>query len=187
MSRAAIKVSKENIWYVSMNDFLKLDETQKEEMQKDLKEMDEYNELLDSLSRIQYFYPENPLSFIFDGNQPIIEDEQESLNKFEIELEKLFDKTSRESALVHGTTMYLVSVSGKLFLQKGSILGNFTVIEHYPNSEKSRKVAAAVRAFITNFIGMNDDEDQEGWSNYFWNRGLQIAECSIERSIPNEN
>lgn len=50
-------------------------------------------------------------------------------------------------------------------------------IEKYPDTEQSRIVAGQVRITAANFA--NPDEGlSENWSNYFWNRGLEIENCS---------
>ena len=79
-------------------------------------------------------------------------------------------------------------MTDKLKVAKGLALADFPEIQDFPNTDKSRLIASAVRAIITGFIGEGLGffgeglrDEKAGWSKYFWNRGLELENCYFPR------
>jgi hypothetical protein len=92
---------------------------------------------------------------------------------------KLLDRTSQSATYAQANAIYLMFVTEKLSVHKGSMLTEIESVVEYPTSEKSRMVASAIRASITGF-GSRDDESSRNWSTYFWRRGLELSPCQLQ-------
>ncbi|MEE9465160.1 MAG: hypothetical protein V3W14_06265 [Candidatus Neomarinimicrobiota bacterium] len=135
------------------------------------------------LHRLQLLYPKAPFEVFFQDDD--LDDDLESeattetLNRFKTNLTRLFDKTTREAIFVQGTAIYLIAAAGKLFIKKGMALADLPLLEDYPNTERSRMVAAAVRASIPSLFVGTEEPERSIWANYFWNRGLVLEKCKL--------
>lgn len=135
-----------------------------------------------SLKGLISFYPKCPLNFIFGSNKP--EPREEYLPIIKEAVSKFFDKydSLTVSALTNAvyiafcTNKLRVIVSDENFDEEKKQL-DLRLIEGYPNTEQSKIVAGQVRNSAASFA--NQEENfSEDWSNYFWNRGLEIENCS---------
>jgi len=59
------------------------------------------------------------------------------------------------------------------------VLSNFPEIQHYPDTELSKIIAAVIRSSTPIFIAEQLKITGNKWSFYFWNRGLEISECDF--------
>ena len=133
---------------------------------------------VDALSPLMSLYPEFPLGFIFDKAIIIPQDSDVEIIKSVIS--PLFDKNSKQAVSMYANAIYIAFATNKLMIvaddKKEMALANFPEIQNYPNTEESKVIAASIRASILSMIGMSDIS--KDWSNYFWNRGLEIEPCN---------
>jgi hypothetical protein len=136
-----------------------------------------------SLKGLVSFYPKCPLSFIFGSKKP--EPKEEYLPIIKESVSKFFDKYDSLTVSALTNAVYIAFCTNKLRVivsddrnsKDDSHLANFPEIEKYPNTEESRIVAAQVRIAAANFANQEENVSED-WSNYFWNRGLEIESCS---------
>lgn len=167
-------------WFVFISNFSKLKDENKKVLIKRLNEKKILVDLKSGLKRLNYFYPSNPLKFLFSEKPNKIEEEEMILEVFEKDLEKIFDKASKRSIILQSIIFYLLSITGKLKIHSDSELRDFNEINNYPNTSKSRSLASMIRTLSTNILGIQFQSNKSEWSTYFWNRGLEIAKCSTD-------
>jgi hypothetical protein len=124
------------------------------------------------------FYPEYPLNFLFEGSLPQLEAFETSLERFKDFLSTLFDKYEKPATLMQANAIYIAFVTGLLKVAEGLSLANFPAVADFPETEESKRIATSVRATVNGLGGNYLDPKQSVWSNYFWNRGLELQPCN---------
>ncbi len=164
-------------WYAPLSSFSALTKQQKGKIIEILKQEAKLDKLVVGLYPLLCLYPQFPLSFIGKVKKPNREEREIYLSHMKSVLENQYDKRSKEATFTQANAIYICFVLGKLQVTSKSSLANFPEIENYPNSEESKKIAAAIRAAINGFIGLDIAENMTNWPAYFWNRGLEIDKC----------
>jgi hypothetical protein len=126
-------------------------------------------------------YPECPLRVLFDAH-PILVNREHELDRLKRAFRETRDKSSREATIMQGHVVYLGFVSRKLHIVKGATgFDDFPELERYPDTEKSRRVAASVRASINAFFGPLDgpDDSRRKWPGYFRRRSLELEPLDL--------
>jgi hypothetical protein len=122
------------------------------------------------------WYPAHPLNALFRGAAP--SGRLEGLAHLKSILASLFDRAARDSVMVQATAIWIAFDAGKLKVAPHLALADFPKIEEYPDTERSRQVAASIRATLNQLFGdskwMASGTD---WPVAFWNRGLEIESC----------
>ena len=95
-------------------------------------------------------------------------------------LSELFDKASAKAVAMMANATYIAFCTGKLKVPGESSLAEFPEIDKYPQTEKSRRVAALVRCFTNVLVGGTVTESSREWPRRFWNRGLELGPCIVE-------
>jgi len=123
------------------------------------------------------YYPECPLRFLYSSkpnSDGVADQNREQFRKL---VEKLYDKTSKDTMMVQTTAIWLAFDAGVLKVFEGLALASFPEIEKYPHTELSRKVAASIRSSIYMLFVEAHYPASSNWPRYFWNRGLEIDRC----------
>lgn len=128
----------------------------------------------ESLESLISLYPECPLTPVF-SSYPIIESNK-ALSKMKETVFSLYDRFERDAMMVQATAVWLAFDSGTLKVNEGLALSHFPEIEHYPDTDISRKIGSSIRSTINMILG---DIEITSWPNYFWNRGLSISPCEF--------
>jgi hypothetical protein len=155
---------------------------QKNDVLKALRRLRKLGPLKGALCSFISLYPACPLNFLFENTLPSIDTSNEEFKKFKNLLSKLYDKRTIEATFMQADAIYIAFVTDKLRASKGTSLANFPGIEKYPRTEESQRIAGACRATINGFIGSDRDMTSE-WPRYFWNRGLELEPCDLNRLI----
>jgi hypothetical protein len=183
-SLAIARIAKESAdkektdWFGWLSSFSNLSEQQKSFIIEKLTAEGILDEISSAFSSFVTFYPAFPLLFLTTitpkdlGNDTVAE-----LEEIKQTLLNLYDRRSVFAMRVQATVIYLAFVNDFLKVAKGLALADFPEIENYPNTERSKEVAASIRATINSFAGLVEDAGFNSWSNYFWNRGLEIEPC----------
>lgn len=158
-----------------------LKENQRKEIIKILTEQNKLETLQYGLKSLISLYPKCPLNFLFT-EIPVHTEEDFAVIQ---ELVSVFFNQDHNLAVFALTNaVYIAFCTNKLRVivsdernsPDDSSLANFPEIERYPNTEESKKVAAAVRMNASMLLHMEKEFSTE-WSDYFWNRGLEISKC----------
>lgn len=155
----------------------RLGELDEEERKTVLRSLDQATELplvQEALESLGALYPTFPISFLAAGvAKP---DTAKSVALVRGILDYLFDRRTKEAVQVQATVIYIAFVTEMLKVQPGMSLAEFPEVEKYPTTEKSNRVAAAVRASVSTFFAV---EGASKWSREFWNRGLELLPCEL--------
>ena len=133
-------------------------------------------------------YPGCPLSFLF--GELTSKRAKVDLATFKDVVAAHYDKESVTAVRTLTNAVYIAFCTNKLKVivsDDGKAptdpkLRNLPAVEQYPKTEESRIVASEVRGAVFNLFESNHSE----WSDYFWNRGLEIEPCDYEGVLRNE-
>jgi len=142
---------------------------------------DQFQLLKDGLIIFPTFYPQCPLNFLYQGSAPVPERPDEMLEEFKKLLSTLFNRQNDPATFMQANGIYIAFLTDKLKVASGLALANFPEIENYPHTEESKRVASGVRAVTDISVMTMLKEKQSNWSAYFWNRGLEIQQCELEK------
>lgn len=186
LSKAAAAANPPSIgkWYVLTSAYSFLVEKEREDVLDTLKNGNELAALKSALADFIALYPECPLAFLFEGQVPVIKDLQQTLGLFQEFLRSFFNKGGTPATLAQAHSVYIGFVTNIMNIFEGvSSFDNFPEIEHYPETEESRLIGASVRATVgamfTFFLEEHSYSHFTPWSKYFWNRGLEITNCTF--------
>lgn len=184
LSRAASEACrKKREWFGKISDFARLTADEGRDVRWKLFEGHALESIQIALRPLLRLYPECPVGFLAEQG-PTDEDPDRSLiERVKGLLGALYDKTEPEAIFVQATFLYLAFVGGKLRVAKGLALAEFPRVEEYPRTEMSRRVAAAIRSAVPMLFVGPSRETPVTWSAYFWNRGLELEECSFRKEV----
>jgi hypothetical protein len=155
--------------------FLVLDGAQKDRLRAMLSEDGELPSIQAALDPLVALYPRCPLSFLWthvpDGGAS--RDERLSLLRRVVRV--LYDRSARFTVMTQATFIWFCFDSGRLKVFEGLALAQFPKVEDYPATELSRRIASSIRSAVLMFFGKEPPEKE--WTDYFWNRGLEIDTC----------
>lgn len=176
---AAGKVTdqKDAFFFAAASDYLKLTAEQKAVIIADLAVSKKLINYQEALSPLFHFYPSCPLNFLSPKED--IGDLSAALRCLKKILFDLFDKELKRTVFVQATVVYLAFVLGRLKVKEGLTLAHFPEVEKYPDTEMSKRVAAAIRPAVLSFFGSIKHGTQSNWPVEFWNRGMEIEACTF--------
>lgn len=133
-----------------------------------------------ALSPLSRLYPDFPLKpLVSESDLNKADDEADILWMMGL-LPNLFDKTSIAAVGMMANATYIAFITDKLKAAHDTSLADFPEVEKYPETEKSQRVAAAIRCFANSLVGGLGEEAPRDWPRYFWNRGLELSGCFLE-------
>jgi hypothetical protein len=103
------------------------------------------------------------------------------LSRFEDRVRVLENKRSRNGVLIQAQAIYMAFLSDRFKVAEGLALANFPEVEHYPDTEESLRVGAAVCATVNMMAGESLAKYSENrWVQYFWNRSLELRPMNFD-------
>lgn len=124
-------------------------------------------------------YPSFPIKWLIVKPEPA--PNADYLPRFKRLLQELLDKTSPRAATAQAHLIYAAIASGAIILPPG-MLENLEEIRQYPNTEKSKNLAASLRSITTMFVAqLSELPDGKVWSTYFWERGLELEPINYDQ------
>jgi len=166
--------------YAGTSAYSLLNEAEQKQMVELLRKSSKLSSVRQALLPLGFFYPEWPLSFLLRDNGPSKNDADPHIDIVKRLLERHFNRWDTPATMVQANAIYIAFVTGKLRVAKGLALANFPAIQNFPATEESKHVAAAVRATISVLFGGEEANQQGSWPSYFWNRGIQLEECTTD-------
>jgi hypothetical protein len=164
-------------WFALLSQYSNLDVAERGAVIAALQSTGALAQIRGGLSRLSMFYPDFPLSFLYDAP---VTPESKDLPVFKEQLAGIFDRWETRGTRVQANAIYIAFVTDMLKVFKGLALANFPAIEEFPATEESKLVAASVRATVSTCYGQFRDERSAEWISYFWRRGLDLEPCSLE-------
>ena len=174
-------------WYGTTSSFGGLGPSEAERLRQRLSDLGMLEQLQKRLAPLAVLYPECPLRFLWDGDSKDSRTDEVLLGELRPVLLAMFDKTLRDTTLAAATFTYLAFVEDVLKVATGLALADFPKVADYPNTERSREVAAAVRSTLPMFFSHPFYDPATAWPAYFWNRGLLIEPCSFGSDSDEKN
>lgn len=168
--------------FATISSFEELTKDERSCLQSELATSGELFKIQKALLPLIVFYPDCPLRFLYSTKPSLADGTDQILERFKILVEGLYDKISRDTAMVQATAIWLAFDSGVLKVFKGLALASFPEIEKYPYTELSQKVAASIRASIHMFFTEPHYPASCKWPQYFWNRGFEIDRCYFKET-----
>jgi hypothetical protein len=154
--------------------FDRLSTEQKESILWNLDKLDVLADLLAGLRPLLALYPSCPLYFL--AKQPILPEDSD-LDLIRSTVEKLYARRDVFATRVQSTVVYFSFIAGCLKVSSRTSLADFPEVERYPDTEKSKQIAANVRAVLNLLYGEFDDQTSPKWPLIFWNHGLALEDC----------
>jgi hypothetical protein len=168
-------------WLRGISDFADLSNGESAALRAELSSKGLLRMAQDELQGLIGLYPECPLKILFDAH-PILAHRDHELDRLKNALRDTRDKRSRAAMIMQGHVVYLGFVSGKLHIVRGvTTFDSFPELEHYPDTELSRQVAASVRAFINTLFGPLDGPENppKEWPRYFRRRSFELEPLDL--------
>jgi len=132
--------------------------------------------LRDTLRPLVALYPKCPLRLLWASIPP--EPDTSDIQTMRSAVDSLLDRGGRPATLAQANAIYIMFVTDKLQVYKGSILEKLESVVDYPRTDESRMVASGIRAAITGFSSQQG-EASDDWTRYFWRRGLELSPCEF--------
>ncbi|MCY4377647.1 MAG: hypothetical protein OXC31_28140 [Spirochaetaceae bacterium] len=134
--------------------------------------------LQEGLRPLVALYPRCPMGGLFT-NAPQ-RTEKEDVTVLSTTVLHLFDRHARSTVMAEACFTWLAFDAEVLKVRSDSVLSKFPLVERYPHTELSKKIAAGIRNSNRILFGPPHycDELSE-WSAYFWNRGMEVSNCSV--------
>ena len=167
-------------WWCFVSDYAQLSTEDIDGLRRHMENAGVLDPVLGSLADFLVLYPECPLSSLL-GHPPTGVVDAGYLSHFEDRLDVLRDKRSRSAVLVQAQAIYMGFVLGKLHVKSGLALADFPEVEHYPETDLSKKVGASICAMVNMLAGrMLPGYSEDAWVQYFWRRSLELRPLSFD-------
>jgi hypothetical protein len=161
-------------WWAFVSDYSRLTDRDLDGLKAHLLRKGVSEQMMEGLADFLDIFPECPISRLSDRRPTGIVDVA-YLSRFEIRMEELEDKRSRNGVLIQAQALYMGFALGKLRVKRGLALADFPEVEHYPKTEKSLAVGASICAAVNGIAGrMLPKYTEDAWVQYYWRRGLDL-------------
>jgi hypothetical protein len=132
----------------------------------------------ESLEPLISWYPECPMGLLF-AERPT-SSSHDTLQQLKTVVSSLHRRSERDPMMVQATAVWLAFDADMLKVAQGLALAQFPEIEHYPETDLSRRIGASIRGTLNVLFGSERHYSNEyPWPRYFWNRGLTIDQCEF--------
>jgi len=134
-----------------------------------------------SLYPLVSLYPKCPLNCFYDEEDKARQrgDVNSSLYTLKRVVSNCFDRRGRPAMIVQATAVYLMIVTGKMIVPKGTGLEKINDILDYPKTDESQKLGASVRASLN--VPIFNESESRWWCSYFWQHGYEISICEFPK------
>ncbi len=163
--------SESHRWFAGLSDFKHIPEDSRDDLISSLAAEGLLDNLRLALSPLQFAYPDHPLNYAL-GPEP----GEPDLVALKQVLAEMFPRRATTAMRAQATALYLAFDAGFLKVAANSALADFPEVSIYPTTERSKQVAAAVRAALN---GLTIRLEASRWPDYFWNRGLELEPCEL--------
>ena len=154
--------------------FDRLSAEQKDNIVRDLDRFGVLADLLVGLHPLLALYPSCPLRFLTE--RPILPEDGD-LDLIRSTVDKLYARRDVFATRVQSTVIYFAFIADCLKVSSRTSLADFPEVERYPETEKSKQIAASVRATLNLLCGEIAAPISPQWPLLFWNHGLVLEDC----------
>lgn len=152
----------------------------KAELSSTLMKKGELDPLREALAPMKWFYPECPLTFLYEGDSMFLNPPPTALSDFKRFLAGLYNKRGRVSVLMQAQAVYMLGMAGRLFIQQGTSLGDLNALSAYPDTTESLKVGASVCAACNMLVRTSLEAHDSHWADYFWDCSFEMDGCEYD-------
>lgn len=178
LTRSARRIAGETHcnWFAAISHYTVLDAAKFELLQEELNNQKILVPIQNALIPLVSWYPKCPLAVLLKKRN--LRASRADLENLKVIVDGLYNRPSRTSVMVQATAMWLAFDADILKVGPDISLARFPEIEHYPATDISRQIGAAIRASLNAFFGSQIHYSSSySWPDYFWNRGLAIQPC----------
>jgi len=175
----SIKANSSNKWFAATSDYASLSSADYEQLRLALQQ-EVLTAILVPLKPLVSWYPECPLAKLFP-EPPRRSPRRDTLPPLKDAIASLYRRSERGPMMVQATAIWLAFDADLLKVTSDLSLARFPEIEHYPDTEISQKIGGSIRAGLNMFFGSGTRYSDASWPDYFWNPGLAIEPCEINR------
>lgn len=122
-------------------------------------------------------YPRCPMTGLFENTPQ--NTEKRDVELLSTAVHHLFDRHVRSTVMTEACFTWLAFDAEALKVTSDSVLSRFPMVQDYPNTDLSKKIASAIRNTTRILFGPPHCRDEPSeWAVYFWNRGMEVSDCS---------
>jgi hypothetical protein len=155
-----------------------LSKVAKESLKKKFGESKYFDKLFEGLKDIQYYYPEHPLQFLYEGHK--IDESDVSIQVIKDSLKEILERRSEGGTIAQAAVLFNSMATGKFNAPAGSIFCEFGEIDNYPKTDKSRQLASSIRAVINAFMSTENRNIDCEWGKSFWQKSFIIEPPTLK-------
>jgi hypothetical protein len=167
-------------WFAATSDYASLSTTDYEQLRLALQEQKILAAILAPLEPLIKWYPECPLAGL-SPKPPTRSLRKNTLAPLKEVVASLYERSERGPMMVQATAIWLAFDADILKVASDLSMARFPEIEHYPDTEISQKIGGSIRGGLNIFFGSGTHYSEATWPDYFWNRGLAIEPCELNR------
>jgi hypothetical protein len=175
-----IKPSSASKWFAATSQYASLSRVDYAQLRLELQRQQMLTAILAPLEPLISWYPECPLALLFP-KPPRRSSQRDTLAPLKEVISSLYGRSERGPMMIQATAIWLAFDAGILKVTSDLSLARFPEIEHYPDTEISQKIGASIRNGLNMFFGSQIHYSDAAWPGYFWNRGLAIEPCELNR------
>jgi hypothetical protein len=176
----SIKPTPANKWFAATSDYASLSTADYDQLRLALQQQRMLAAILTPLEPLINWYPECPLAPLFP--EPRLRSlRRNTLAPLKEVIASLYRRSERGPMMVQATAIWLAFDADILKVTPDMSLARFPEIDHYPDTEISKKIGGSIRAGLNMYFGIGTQYSDATWSDYFWNRGLAIEPCELNQ------
>jgi len=136
------------------------------------------NDLRGALSLLAACYPSNPLMRSYNTVNLAVDPTM--VTHLRMIVHRMYDRSDQFTMMVQANAIWIAFDSHMLKVGPNDSLAKFPSIQHYPETELSRRIAASIRSTLNLMFADQQMMASDGeWPIYFWNHGLQLQACEL--------
>lgn len=150
----------------------------KDSLKKSFQDSEYYEPIFEGLKDLQFYYPNHPLQFLYDGRT--IQKTEVDLQLIKDSLKVILERRTEEGTIAQAAVLFNSMATGKFHAPAGSIFWEFGEIDNYPKTDKSRQLASSIRAMVNAFMNNDNRNMNCEWVNSFWKVSFTLSPPTLK-------
>lgn len=168
---------KKHINFALCSTYMKLSETERTELFKQLAEGESLEQLKYCIAPLTILNEGFPLAFLGLPADSI--DRAILLKKLKRSVQRHIVKYETPALAIQAAVVYIRGITGGLHLPAQMTPPDLDSIVTAPESENAKRAGAFVRSFVLMEISLAGEEHTDAWARSFWNQGLVVDDCEF--------
>lgn len=137
----------------------------------------DWHKIRDGLLPVIERYPRFPMFGIMANGSGLPESPIVPVAKIRRVVESMQDRSGLAAMRAQANAVYIAFATDRLSATPDTALADFPEVERYPESERSKEVAAAIRVTLITLLTGLSSMPPSSWPAEFWRCGLEIGDC----------